>query len=224
MPPAFQLILLPGLGADYRLFEPQRRVFPQLNVPAWIPPRKGESLPQYAARMAEAVAPSRDVPLVLGGVSLGGMMAYEMSRHLKPDALVLIATCRTRHGLRDTFRVGNWLLPWIPVQGWNIAKLLSGPVVKTRLGVPFGQKDLAIRMFKEADSHFMHWALQAILRWEPTPLEDIRTHQIHGGRDLLIPARRVEADVVIPDGGHMINITHAEQVNAFIRKALEPYR
>ena len=98
---AFQLILLPGLGADHRLLEPQRRAFPQLIVPPWIPPRKNESLPDYAARMAETVTPSRDVPLVLGGVSFGGMLAYEMARHLKPDAVVLIASCRNRRGLRS---------------------------------------------------------------------------------------------------------------------------
>ena len=52
---AFQLVLLPGLGADHRLLEPQRQAFPQLVVPAWIPPQKNESLPEYAARMAETV-------------------------------------------------------------------------------------------------------------------------------------------------------------------------
>ena len=102
----FQLILLPGLGADHRLLEPQRAAFPQLVVPPWIPPRKRESLPQYAARMAETVTPSRDVPLILGGVSFGGMLAYEMARYLKPDAVVLIASCRTRRVFVRSMRRG----------------------------------------------------------------------------------------------------------------------
>jgi len=224
MSPAFQLILLPGLGSDHRLLEPQRAEFPQLAVPAWIPPLNGESLPHYAARMAETIAPSHDAPLILGGVSFGGMLAYEMSRHLKPDAVVLIASCRTRQGLRPIYRAGRWLLPLVPVQAWSIAKLLSGPVVRIRLGVPPARRDLAVRMFKEMDSRFMHWVLQAILRWEPTLLQGIRVFQIHGRCDLLIPARRVEADELIPDGGHLINVTHAERVNVFIRKALEQAR
>jgi hypothetical protein len=53
----FQLVLFPGLGADYRLLEPQLAAFPQLIVPPWIPPRKNESLPSYAARMAETITP-----------------------------------------------------------------------------------------------------------------------------------------------------------------------
>jgi pimeloyl-ACP methyl ester carboxylesterase len=221
---AFQLILLPGLGADQRLLEPQRQEFPQLVVPPWIPPRADELLPDYAARMAGTVRPARDVPLILGGVSFGGMLAYEMAAHLKPDAVVLIASCRKRQSLRPVWHAARRLLPLVPVRAWDLAKLLAGPVVRLRVGVPAARRDLAVTMFKQSDSHFMHWVLQAILRWQPSRLQGIRVCQIHGGRDLLIPARRVEADEVIPDGGHLINITHARKVNGFLRRAMEPRR
>jgi pimeloyl-ACP methyl ester carboxylesterase len=220
MIPTFQLILLPGLGADHRLLQPQREAFPQLIVPPWIPPRKNESLPQYAARMAETVAPSRDAPLVLGGVSFGGMLACEMARWLKPDAVVLIASCRTRKGLRPICAPGRWLLPLIPVQAWSVAKLLSGPVMRLKHRRSAAKRNLLTSMFKESDSTFMHWTLQAILNWEPTPLAGVPVLQIHGRRDALIPARRVDADAWIPDGGHLINVTHAKEVNAFLRQAL----
>ena len=241
MSSAFQLILLPGLGADHRLFEPQRRAFPQLIVPPWIPPRRKESLPGYAARMAKTVAPSRNAPLLLGGVSFGGMLAYEMARHLKPEAVVLIASCRTRRGLRPIYRVGGKFLPLLPAAAWSVPKLLAAPAMRlrglsqfSRHGegcvadprfcrengtVPLGADVLVVEMFKEMDSRFMHWVLRALLGWRPTPLEGISVRQIHGRRDLLIPARRVEADEYIPGGGHMINVTHAKEVNAFLREA-----
>ena len=88
-----------------------------------------ESLPDYAARMAATIKPSGDSPLVIGGVSFGGMLAYEMARHMKADAVVLIASCRTRHGLRPAYHAGHKLLPLIPLWMWNLAKLLAGPVV-----------------------------------------------------------------------------------------------
>ncbi len=200
---------------------PQREAFPQLIVPPRIPPRRNESLPDYAARMAETITPSRDRPLVLGGVSFGGMLAYEMARHLRPDVVVLIASCRKQESLSPVYRAGRRLVPWIPFWVWSVAKLdlISGVVVRMRLGVAASQRDLAIRMFRDADSRYMHWTLQAILNWDPQPLLGVRVLQIHGGRDSLIPARRVEADQIIPDGGHMINVTHADQVNLFITKA-----
>jgi pimeloyl-ACP methyl ester carboxylesterase len=217
----FQLILLPGIGADDRLLEPQRAAFPQLIIPRWIPFRRRESLPDYATRLAETIVPARDRPLILGGVSMGGMLAYEMTKHLKPDVTVLIASCRTRRGLRDFFRTAGRLLPLLPVEAWDAAKLLSGPVVYLRRGVPSPRKQLAVRMFKDSDSSFLHHALQAILTWTPSPPPDSPVVHIHGGRDRLIPPNRVEADRIIPGGGHLINMTHADEVNEFIRGTLE---
>jgi pimeloyl-ACP methyl ester carboxylesterase len=216
MTSTFQLILLPGLGADWRLLEPQRVAFPHLIVPPWIPPRKNESLPSYAARMAETVAPTRDSPLILGGVSFGGMLACETARHLNPDAVVLIASCRTPQGLRPSHLAARRLLPVLPASSWSVAKLLSGPIMRVMHRRSVERRELLVRMFKESDSRFMHWVVQAILNWEPTPLEGIPAFHIHGGRDRMIPARRIHADVMIPDGGHLINVTRAEQVNAFI--------
>ncbi len=215
----FQLMLLPGLGADARLFEPQKAAFPQLVVPPWIPPARNESLAAYAARMAETLQPSPSAPWILGGVSMGGMIAYEIARHRKPDAVVMIASCRTREGLRHSFRAGSPLMPWLPVELWSVAKWLAPLILAGSGRYDANAQARLVRMFHEMDSAFMHWALAAILDWNPNLVDGLRVFQIHGGRDLLIPAHNVEADALIPDGGHMINLTHAGQVNAFIAKA-----
>ena len=78
---------------------------------------------------------------------------------------------------------------------------------------------MLVRMFKESDSRFMHWVLQAILNWEPEPLEGVPVFQIHGSRDIMISASRVTPDVLIPGGGHLINMSRAEKVNSFIAHA-----
>ncbi len=224
MKPAFQLILLPGLGADQRLLEPQRQAFPHLLVPPWISPMKKEPLPEYAARMAAALPQLTDVPTILGGVSFGGMLAYEMARHLKPRAVVLIASCCTRQGLRRAYRAGRVLLPLIPVQAWSIAKLLAGPAVNLRTDISRQRRDLAVTMFREMDSRFMHWVLRAILHWRPSSLEGTPVYHIHGRRDCILPARCVAPDKVIADGGHLINVTHAAEVNSFIQRVSEVNR
>jgi pimeloyl-ACP methyl ester carboxylesterase len=211
-----QLVLLPGLGADHRLLEPQRAAFPQLIVPKWIEPRRGESLPEYAARLAETIPPRR--PLVLGGISLGGMVAYEMARHLRPDALVLIASCRSCKSIRTVFR---WLRPVLSrLPAWCVH--WTKPFAPLGVGILGGRdfKGLCLQMFRDADCRFMSWVGGSILRWQPKPLEGIPVFQIHGARDRLIPSSPAQADQLIPDGGHLINLTHAEEVNRLMERAI----
>jgi pimeloyl-ACP methyl ester carboxylesterase len=216
----FGLILFPGLGADYRLLEPQRAAFPQLTVPPWIPPHRNESLPSYAARMAQTIAVPPERPLIVGGVSFGGMLACEISRHLKADGVVLIASCRSPGSLRPLFPAARWLLPVIPVATWSIAKLLSTPVMAVMHRRSPAKRRMLVTMFKESDPHFMHWIVRAIFNWQPTPLDGIPAFHIHGTRDPIIPARRVNADAWIPGGGHLINASHADEVNRFILAAV----
>ena len=71
------LILFPGMGADQRLFQPQRALPYPLITPRWIELEAGEGLPDYARRMASRIdKPER---FILGGVSLGGMVAAELA-------------------------------------------------------------------------------------------------------------------------------------------------
>jgi pimeloyl-ACP methyl ester carboxylesterase len=219
-----QLVLLPGLGADHRMFATQAAAFEGLSVPTWIPPRDRETLPEYAKRFAEQVNFGGSGPRVLGGVSLGGMLAYEMARHVPADVLVLIATCRTRRGLRHWRRLIGPIVPRTPLGAFRFAQRLAPlTTVVRRKRLPSMQRML-VGMFQEADVAMMRWALAALLRWQPSSAPTMPSFQIHGARDRVIRASGIEADELIPDGGHMINLTHAEQVNAFIRKAANAVR
>jgi pimeloyl-ACP methyl ester carboxylesterase len=213
------LILLPGLGTDERLFQPQRAAFPDFIVPPWIPPRPAESLAAYAGRLAGTIRPVR--PFVLGGVSLGGMMAFELSRHLRPEALVLVASCRSRRGVRaiyQYFRPFLARMTRLGMQGTQMLAPLAGAIFP---GEAHENVRLCTTMYHDGDPQFMAWALGAILAWEPEPLDGLRIFQIHGGRDQLLGPAPSEADEIIPDGGHLINLSHPQQVNALIQRALD---
>jgi pimeloyl-ACP methyl ester carboxylesterase len=213
-----KLILIPGLGTDERLFESQRAAFPEMWTPPWILSHPDESLPSYASRMAEVI-PARE-PFIIGGVSLGGMIAYEITRHVKPQAVILIASCRTQQGVNGFLRAAGHIWPVVPSGAFKVAKFISLPVLRTFGVLTPAQRKLCAKMFSEMDSRFMHWAVSAILKWDPEPLEDTPVYQIHGARDQIIPAKCVSPDKIIPDGGHLINLTHADAVNAFIRDVI----
>jgi len=212
-----QLLLLPGVGADARLLDPQRAAFPDLVVPDWLEPRRKEPLADYAVRMAELVADER--PLVLGGVSFGGMVAYEMARTLKPEAVVLIASMRARRGLRFAYRMARPLATTLPLS-IAMAKFIARPTLFLATHLPKPERHILTTMFREMDSRFMSWALTALTDWPADPLEGVPVHQIHGRRDCVLPAWRSGADEFVPKAGHLVNVSHADTVNAFLRRVI----
>ncbi len=67
----------------------------------------------------------------------------------------------------------------------------------------------------------VRWGIEAITNWDGCdPPPGVPVHHIHGGDDELIPCRRVRPDVVVPGGGHLLNVTHADAVNAFLAERL----
>jgi len=229
-----RLILLPGVGADARLFIPQREAFPDLHTPGWLPHRPEESLLEYASRMAEVIRPLCEIPpspnvagggasgpVLIGGASFGGMVAYEAARLLPVDGVAQMGSCRHPRAVRSALRAAGPFAPAVPVASLGIAKVLSPLAVEMLINLKRPQRALVARMFQDSDSHFMKWALTSILQWQPSPPPEVPVRAIHGDRDLLIDVKLVEADEVIPGGGHLINLTHADDVNAFIARMAE---
>ena len=215
---AKRLILLPGLGADARLFEPQREAIPGLEVPTWLPHRDGESLPDYARRMVDSIDPRE--PYYLGGTSFGGMVALEMARHLNPTAIFLIASCRSGQAiaphLRYFVRFSNVLPERVfePDQG-------ATPLFIGKFGrLSITQKRFFETMLVDASPSFVRWGIAAITEWDGAGELGVPIHHIHGSADDLILLGSVQPDRVVAGGGHLLNVTHADEVNAFIAERL----
>lgn len=219
------LVLFSGLGADERLFEPQRSLPYRLITPRWIVPRARESLPDYARRMAAGIEWPQH--FVLGGVSFGGMVAAELACGLKPDALVLIASCRSTQGIPSAHRFIDGLIRVVEDFGSGPAAGRSRETGPPRLFLTlFGdfneaQRALMAEMLAETPLVTLRRASQMVRTWEGVGRLPCPAVQIHGARDLVIPVDKTSPDVVIPDGGHLINWTHAEQVNEAIRRLVD---
>jgi pimeloyl-ACP methyl ester carboxylesterase len=212
-----RIILLPGVGADYRLLDVQKQLHADVEVPSWIPPLPRESLAGYAERMAERIDPHR--PFILGGVSFGGMLAAEMVHHLRPHVhgLLLLATCRSNAGV-----------PWLYRTAWKVARIVPAGLLKRgHLLMPFVRKVFGIassehaevfsQMLRDTDAKFLKWSLSAVMGWpgvsEPI---DVPVLHIHGECDWVLPARHGTPDHVITGAGHVMNVSHAEDVNRLI--------
>ena len=82
-----------------------------------------------------------------------------------------------------------------------------------------GAKHLAgiSRQFSESDADVLRWSARQILSWNSS-YDDIDVRHIHGDRDHVFPISCVDPDEVVFGGGHVISMTHGDQVNEFLRK------
>lgn len=207
------LILLPGMGADARLFASQVKRFPTLRVPEWLPPHPHESLRQYAARLAPTVDPG--VPSIVGGASFGGIVALEMAAHLQAVACVLIGSIRSQAELSWRWRVCR---PLALLRPDNLGRLAGVAARAPGIGAATRRR---LRRLASPEAAFLRWASCAVLRWQPSPAtRTVRVFQIHGQCDRTLPATLSRADTVVPGGQHALSLFNPAAVNAYLERVL----
>jgi pimeloyl-ACP methyl ester carboxylesterase len=230
-----RIVLLPGLGADERLFAPQLEAFESATMPGWIEPRtdrhgprgaRGESLGDYALRFAEqAVQPEPGEDWVAVGFSFGAQVALEMASRLpegrRPRAVGLISGLRSRRSVSRLFRMQVRLGTAVPerVARAVIAGPLSGLFARSCGLDPRQTADLHA-MAEDVDWAFLVWASRAASRWASDGRCPVPVSWIHGRRDRVVPYvphpaqhDRVE---LLDDGSHLLTWTKAARVNAWI--------
>ncbi len=195
-----QLVFLPGLGADARQWAPQRAAFPSLIVPDWIAPHPREPLAEYAARLAMPAD-------VLIGSSFGGMIALEMARIINPRLVLLVGSATS------VPKLARWLAPL-----GGVSRMMPNALMLAAFGPHAnGSRAVAAAMLRDADPAFVSWGASAMAGWRPAPFT-FPVKRIHGDRDRLIPVG--DADQVVAGAGHLVNLTHPDEVNRFIERAL----
>lgn len=211
------VVLLPGLGADERLFQRHREVLPELIVPAWPKPAAGDTLSGFAARLVERIPRSDD--LYLGGASFGGMVALELAALLRPRGVFLIGSCTSPASIPFLVRELRAVARALPARAFH-PRRWSLPLVLPKFG-RLGREDreLFVSMARETPGSFLKWGIEALLSWRPSPVAS-PIHQIHGSADRLLPPRLVRPARVVAGGGHLLSLTHPQEVNAFLAEVL----
>jgi|GEM_PF-743513 len=240
------LVLLPGLAADARLFARQRAALgPRLITPEWpaLPPdpARRETLRSFARRWAGALHLNcvREMdpatPWVLGGASMGGMLALEMLPHLprKPAAVLLLGSAVGGGAVSRPARLGAALADWVKRPG-VLRLVLRGLLLPSTFydGQDDDGRRLLGQMAADADPARLQWGVGACVDW-PGPSEAARevmaggvpVRHLRGGLDRIIgpgaggcgrtPADAIEPEV-IDDAGHFLNLSHRQTVNRWL--------
>lgn len=184
-------------------------IFERINLPvdqfkinwlSWKIPQKNESLSAYAKRMVEGI--DKNEPIVLIGVSFGGVLVQEMSRFVRVKRLIIISSVKTRHEIPKRMKIARdtgvykvlptGLLDYIT----HIEKLPVGDLIRKRLKLY--QQYLSIN-----DKEYLDWAIKEMLCWEQDiPLLDII--HIHGDEDAVFPIKNISECISIKGGTHIM--------------------
>ena len=209
-PPPPIWYLIPGLGADERVFQ-FLRLQGEVHVLRWLPPQTAaETLPHYAARLAAAVP--KDQACWLVGVSFGGVLALEVAQRRPLARVVLISSF-----------IGPGELPWLGrlARATGLYRRLP-PQLLPRLPRLakwfFGVKSardyhLLRQILHDTDPSFTRWAIARLLQWPGRPA--VPTIRIHGTDDRLLPHGAAHSHYQLP-GGHLIILSRAAVINRIL--------
>lgn len=208
---------LSGLEADKRLFSNldlgQHHI---IHIP-WDSPEGHKDLSSYAASVAGAIKGSS--PVIIG-VSLGGIVAVEVAKHVPSARVILISSAKTYRELPSYYRIAATL--GFQRLGTRYMALRFIRIVNWFFGLK--KKDeqrLVWNMMLDTHVIFFRWAVRQIIAWRNTALPAHFTH-IHGTADRVIPFRNVSATHVIEGGCHLMVVDRAAEISAVIRQTLAP--
>ncbi|PCH75184.1 MAG: alpha/beta hydrolase [Flavobacteriaceae bacterium] len=212
------LYFVPGLAANSRIFEYLQFDMDKYEVYTidWLVPLSPEeTIQDYAKRMSTFV--KHENPVLLG-VSFGGIMVQEMSKHIKTNALFLISSVKTSQELPKRLRIiqktkAYKLFPLKAFQNLDqFSNLFLGDFVQTRI-------KLYENYMTMKDEKYLTWAIYNVLHWkQDMPLKN--TIQIHGTDDAVFPIKHIDAPIQIKGGTHVMILNKAKTICTIIDEKL----
>jgi pimeloyl-ACP methyl ester carboxylesterase len=210
-----QVVFLPGLGADQRLFNFIATNKYNTHFINWDKPKENESMHSYVKRIMESI--KFHEPPVLVGVSLGGMLAMELRELIPVKKTILISSVKAKSEMPVYFSLlkKSMLHQIVPVSVIKKSAILLKPFISDPRN-----KD-AMQLFKmmvnESDDDFIKWALQLVMEWERTDCNKDNLIHIHGTKDLVFPLKNIKnCDYIIEGGKHDMIMTNASEINKIL--------
>jgi len=211
-----KVYFISGLGADKRVFKNIR--LPEGYVAVfvdWINPGIHESLADYSRRLSQKIDTSESFALV--GLSMGGMIASEICKYVKPTITIIISGIPVSSHFPTHLR-------WAGLLG--IHRLIPAKVLKSAsifrssfVTVSADDRVALKQMVNEIDVRFIDWAIGAIVRWRNETFPSSYVH-IHGTRDKLLPMRFTQPTDFIERAGHLMVLNRAKEINLIIQRSL----
>jgi pimeloyl-ACP methyl ester carboxylesterase len=194
--------ILPGMGATSAMYESLRpEIDFEVNFIDW-PEYKGE---KTYVEVAKRLIEENDISDgdIIGGSSLGGMVALEIAQILRPKTTVLLGSAVNNREVQSALSL---LSPLAAVTPISLIQFLVGK-----------HDSLLTKMFSNSDPGFIRAMCLHLPSWPgySGPKENIL--RLHGRKDHVIPCPATGAEIV-EGAGHLLAMTHPEETGQFLKK------
>lgn len=207
------IYFVPGLAASPEIFEFLQ--FPdefELHYLPWLIPLSAyEPIESYAKRMSDLVL--EENPILIG-VSFGGIMVQEMSKHLQCRKVIIISSVKSRQELSKSLKFIQKLkiyklFPSKFIENIEMFSFLAfGETSKTRL-------KLYKKYFSVRDRKYLNWSIYNVLHWQQTKSSENILH-IHGTSDAIFSFKYVRNCIPVENGTHIMIINRAKTISKII--------
>jgi pimeloyl-ACP methyl ester carboxylesterase len=212
-----KLFLIPGLGADTRVYNNIDLHDHEVVCVDWIEPHQTDTLETYAQKLIYQyhIMPKS---IVIGN-SLGGMIAVEIAKIIPLEKVILISSIKT-----------------VDESPWYFSLLRAIPFYKPIPGKVFTSIEFLIKPFfgymNEADNWlfkdmlkntspvFLKWAMEAVLKWDNKTVP-ANVIQITGDKDLVFNYKRIKDAIIVKDGTHIMIFEKAKEINKILKRILK---
>jgi len=208
---------MPGLAANPSIFDnlslPENKF--ELHKLFWEIPLKNETISDYALRMTNKIKHDN---IVLLGVSFGGILVQEMSKHINLRKLFIVSSVKTKHELPKRFKVlkatkAYKLLPTQLASNLDLlAKFSFGNLIKKRI-------DLYKKYLSVNNKYYLDWSIEQVINWEQDYVIPEAIH-IHGDKDHVFPHHCITNCITVKNGTHIMIIDKYKWFNENLPKLI----
>lgn len=192
---------MPGMAANPTIFEhiklPEDTF--KIHYLEWQIPENNETLSDYALRIAKQITENN---IALIGVSFGGILVQEMSKHLILKRLIIISSIKNKQEMPNRMKImratkAYKLFPTSLIGNMDVlAKYAFGETVKKRV-------ELYKKYLSVTDARYINWAVKQMVCWNQNKPPKNMIH-IHGSNDNVFPFRHIKNCIVVENGTHIM--------------------
>lgn len=212
-----KIFLIPGLGADTRVYNNIELNDHDVTCVDWIEPHQTDTLATYAQKLIRqyTITPGS----VVIGNSLGGMIAIEIAKAMPLSKVILLSSIKTIDEAPRYFSFFRALPLYKLIPGRTFNSM--GFLIKPLFGkMSDADKWLFNDMLQKSSPTFLKWAMNATLAWNNKTVP-ANVHIIVGDKDLIFSYKWVKDAIIVKGGTHIMVYDKAKEINKILKRILK---